>query len=103
MYTQHQQMEIDMIFKVEAGLYVLFYNALDEQSHESRSFTDDASTDGHLNLIVQLVEKGFQQGLKQGLNVKAFISSDHGSTLLPTQGVVLSAPNFARPYEGEDK
>jgi len=101
-YTQHHQMEIDLRAKVEAGLYVLLYNALDQQSHESRSFTDDASTDGHLNLIVQLVEKGFQQSFKQGLNVKAFISSDHGSTLLPSLGNVLPVPNFAHPFEGED-
>src|SRR3989442_13008067 len=95
-------MERDMRTKMEAGLYVLLYNALDHQSHETRSFTDDESTDGHLNLIAQLVEKGFQQGLKQGLNVKAFISSDHGSTLLPSSGIVLPVPNFAHAFEGED-
>ncbi len=101
-YTQHYQMEIDMKTHMEAGLYVLFYNALDHQSHETRSFTDDESTDGHLRLIAQLVEKGFQQSLKQGLNVKAFISSDHGSTLLPPSGIVLPVPNIARTFEGED-
>jgi len=101
-YTQHHEMEIDMRTKIESGLYVLLYNALDHQSHESRSFTDDKSTDGHLNLIAQLAEKGFQQGLNQGLNVKVFISSDHGSTLLPSPGTVLPVPNFAQPFEGED-
>jgi hypothetical protein len=101
-YTQHHQMEIDMRTKLESGLYVLLYNALDHQSHETRSFTDDESIDGHLNLITQLIEKGFQQGLKQGLNVKAFISSDHGSTLLPSSGRVLPVPNFAYAFEGED-
>lgn len=101
-YTQHYEMEIDMRTKIESGLYVLLYNALDHQSHESRSFTDDESTDGHLNLIAQLAEKGFQQGLKQGLKVKVFISSDHGSTLLPSPGTVLPVPNFAQPFDGED-
>lgn len=101
-YTQHHLMEIDLRTNMEVGLYVLFYNALDHQSHETRSFTDDESTDGHLKLITQLVEKGFQQGLKQGLNMKAFISSDHGSTLLPSSGSVLAVPNFAYAFEGED-
>jgi hypothetical protein len=101
-YTQHYEIKMAMRVNLKAGLYVLLYNALDHQSHESRSFIDDQSIDGHLNLIAHLVEEGFQQCFKQGLNVKAFISSDHGSTFLPSPGTVLPVPNFAHPFEGED-
>jgi hypothetical protein len=101
-YTQHYEMEMAMRVDLKSGLYVLFYNALDHQSHESRGFTDDQSIDGHLHLIAHLIEEGFQQCLKQGLTAKAFVSSDHGSTLLPPHCTVLSVPNFAHTFEGED-
>src|SRR3989442_1579535 len=39
--------------------------------------------------------------MRSGLRAKAFISSDHGSTLLPENTRVLEVPNFAQILEDE--
>jgi hypothetical protein len=101
-YTQHHEMEKAFRSDLKPGVYVLLYNALDHHCHEISSFTDDESVDGHLGLISRIIKEGFQQCLAQGLRARAFISSDHGSTLLPLRGNVLKVPNFAYELEGED-
>ena len=101
-YTQHHEMEKAFGSDIKPGVYALFYNALDHHCHEIDSFTDDESVDGHLSLISRIINEGFQRCLEQGLRAKAFISSDHGSTLLPSLGVVLKVPSFAHELEGED-
>jgi hypothetical protein len=102
-YTQHHELEKTLrSADIKPGIYALLYNALDHHCHDISSFTDDESVDGHLNLIARIVDEGFQRCLEQGLRVKAFISSDHGSTLLPSQEKVLKVPSFAYELEGED-
>lgn len=102
LYTQHHELEKTLRSDIKPGVYALFYNALDHHCHEINSFTDDESIDGHLRLISHIVEEGFRRCLEQGLRVKAFVSSDHGSTLLPSQATVLRVPIFAHEFEGED-
>lgn len=101
-YTQHHELEKTFRSDIKPGVYALLYNALDHHCHEINSFTDDESVDGHLNLISRIVNEGFRRCLGQGLRVKAFISSDHGSTLLLSKGAVLKVPSFAQEFEGED-
>lgn len=101
-YTQHHEMEKAFGSDIKPGVYALLYNALDHHCHEIDSFTDDESINGHLGLISRIINEGFQRCLEQELRAKAFISSDHGSTLLPSLGVVLKVPSFAHELEGED-
>jgi len=102
-YTQHHELEKTLkSADIKPGIYALLYNTLDHHCHDISNFTDDESVDGHLNLIARIVNEGFQRCLEQGLRVKAFISSDHGSTLLPSQEKVLKVPSFAYELEGED-
>lgn len=81
---------------------MLFYNSLDQYSHETQGFSDDESVDGHLRLLTRLTNTGFQQCARQGLRAKALISSDHGSTLLPQNTRVLDVPYFAQAIEDEN-
>src|SRR5260370_12066145 len=101
-YTQHHEMQKAFTSDIKPGVYALLYNPLDHQCHEITSFTDDDSVDGHLNLITHIINECFQRCLEQGLKAKAYISSDHGSTLLPSPGKVLEVPSLAYELEGED-
>lgn len=87
---------------LKLGAYTLFYNALDSQNHESRGFTDDESVEGHLKLIVGLAAEGFRAAQKQDLKAISFVSSDHGSTLLPPQCSVLPGPRLAHELEDDE-
>jgi hypothetical protein len=101
-YTHSYALEQAFTSDLQPGLYALLYSSLDHQSHEEQGFTDNESIDGHLRLIARLTEEGFNNCLRQGLRVKAFISSDHGSTLLPKDARVLEIPDFAHILEDED-
>lgn len=87
---------------LKPGVYALFYNALDRQNHESRGFTDDESVEGHLKRVVRLAREGFSAAQKQDLRAVGFVSSDHGSTLLPPQCPVLAVPQFAHELGDEE-
>lgn len=101
-HTQVNVFEEDFLtITPQRGAYILFYNALDRHNHDSRGFTLDESVDGHLQLIVRLTNTVFQQCIRQGLRAKAVISSDHGSTLLPTDATLLDAPQFAHLIDDE--
>ncbi len=101
-YTHTTQFESAISASLQAGLHVLFYNALDKHNHETQSFTDDESVEGHLRLLARLTQEGFEQCTKQGLKVRALVSSDHGSTLLPRPTKVLNIPAFAQAVDDED-
>lgn len=101
-YTQISAFEQALASNLEPGEYVLFYNSLDQYSHETQGFSDDESVDGHLRLLTRLTNTGFQQCARQGLRAKALISSDHGSTLLPQNTRVLDVPYFAQAIEDEN-
>lgn len=101
-HTHSHSLEQAFTSDLQPGLYALLYSSLDHHSHEEQGFTDNESIDGHLRLIARLTEEGFNKCLRQGLRVKAFVSSDHGSTLLPKNARVLAVPNFAHILEDED-
>jgi len=101
-YTQHYELRKTLESDIEPGIYTLFFNDIDHHNHETPHFTDDELVDGYLNFITRMVKEGFQQCLRQGLRVKAFVSSDHGSTLLPSQEPVLKVPSFANEVEDDD-
>lgn len=101
-HTHPYSLEQAFTLDLQPGLYALLYSSLDHHSHEEQGFTDNESIDGHLKLIARLTEEGFNNCLRQGLRVKAFISSDHGSTLLPKDARVLDVPDFAHILEDED-
>ncbi|EFH84787.1 hypothetical protein [Ktedonobacter racemifer] len=94
-FTQANDLEQAYATDLAPGLYTLLYNALDHHSHTLQGFTDDESIDGHLQLIARLIKEGFARSMEQGLHPRAFISSDHGSTLLPEKATVLKIPQFA--------
>ncbi len=103
-YTHTQELEIAIEAisnNSKSSIYALLYNALDEQNHHSNSFTDDESVEGHLKLIARLANQSFQQCIKQGLNPKLLVISDHGSTLLPTECPVKKIPNFALEFNDD--
>jgi hypothetical protein len=100
-YTHYHNLEQAFTSDLQPSLYTLLYGALDHHCHEERGFTDNESIDGHLRLIARLIEEGFDSCLRSGLRVKAFISSDHGSTLLPENMRVLDVPNLAHVWEEE--
>jgi hypothetical protein len=81
---------------LKPGIYVLLYNALDAHNHDSRGFTDDQSVAGYLDLLVHYMQEGLDQAQNQGMKAAVFVSSDHGSTLLPPQPKVLPVPRFAQ-------
>lgn len=101
-YTQHGELEQRFSYPLSPGLYTLLYNALDHHVHDDRGFTDDESVEGHLRLIARLIKEGFDHCLEQGLRVKAFVNSDHGSTLLPERADVLKIPSFASTLDDDD-
>ncbi|GER89755.1 hypothetical protein KDW_39170 [Dictyobacter vulcani] len=94
-FTQHYELEHALSKNIAPGLYALLYNALDHHCHAVQGFTDDESIDGHLKLIARLIKDAFERCIEQGLHPQAFVSSDHGSTLLPEQTMVLKIPQFA--------
>lgn len=100
-YTYYHALEQAFASDLQPGLHALLYNALDHHSHEEQGFTDNESIDGHLKLLSRLIEEGFNICLRTGLRAKAFISSDHGSTLLPANTRVLVVPSFAQILEDE--
>lgn len=91
--TQRNQLESALQKPLQSGIYLLLYNALDAQSHDSRGFTDDESVDGHLRLLARLTDQFFSSCRRDGLSATTFVSSDHGSTLLPSQTGVLKVPS----------
>ncbi|HEY9608980.1 hypothetical protein [Allocoleopsis sp.] len=111
-YTQPHEMELAiralshekdaLTANSKTRIYALLYNALDEQNHNSKGFTDDESFDGHLKRIASLASQSFQQCLKQGLKALALVISDHGSTLLPHQCAVNKLPSFASEFNDDD-
>jgi hypothetical protein len=92
-YTQYPELESAFKTEMRAGIYLLLYNSLDAQSHDSTGFTDDESVDGHLRLLARLTDQFFRSCRRDGLSPTAFVSSDHGSTLLPSQAPVLRVPS----------
>jgi len=101
-HTHAHSLEQAFTADLQPGLYTLLYSSLAHHSHEEQGFTDNESIDGHLRLIARLIEEGFNNCLRQGMRVKACISSDHGSTLLPNDARVLAVPNFAHILKDED-
>ncbi len=101
-YTRENEIEEAFSLALQPGLYTLLYNSLDHHCHDIQGFTDTESIDGHLRLLARLIQEGFDRCLRQGLKVKAFVCSDHGSTLLPEQSVVLPLPKFADQFEDNE-
>ncbi|GCE09270.1 PglZ domain-containing protein [Dictyobacter aurantiacus] len=101
-FTQAHELELAYATELAPGLYTLLYNTLDHHSHTLQGFTDDESINGHLQLIARLIKEGFEHCIEQGLNPRAFVSSDHGSTLLPEQASVLRIPHFAYLLDEEN-
>jgi hypothetical protein len=101
-FTQVNELEQAYATGLAPGLYTLLYNSLDHHSHTLQGFTDDESIDGHLQLIARLIKEGFERCIEQGLHPRAFISSDHGSTLLPEKATVLKIPQFAYLLDEEN-
>lgn len=101
-YTQYHELEQAFSSNFQPGLHALLYNSLDHHSHDVQGFTDNESIDGHLRLIARLIQEGFEHCIASGWKVKAFVSSDHGSTLLPQHTAVLKVPPFAYVLDDED-
>jgi hypothetical protein len=101
--SQPKQLSQHIAEGLKPGIYVLLYNALDTQNHESRSFTDDKSVSGHLELLAECMQEGLEQAQSQGVEAAIFVSSDHGSTLLPQQTRVLTVPRFAQVLDDPEE
>lgn len=84
-----------------SGIYVLFYNMLDSYHHSTTGFPDTAAVQGHLRELLDLVQRFMERGEREGLSVAAFVSSDHGATLLPATQAALAPPPDAEPLPDE--
>lgn len=93
-YSQLQYLK-DFVFESDSveGLHVLFYNYLDSYHHDTPGF-EERIIKGHLETLVDMIIAFFRQCRQQGLSCSAFISSDHGITLLPPEAQPLALPRL---------
>ncbi len=71
---------------------MLLYNQLDAYHHSTRASVGVAEVQGMLDGLVEVAQTLFERCEREGISSTAFVSSDHGNTLLPPEQVPLPLP-----------
>lgn len=85
------------------GVYLWFYNELDEYHHNDHSSEIlDHVVEGHLKQVLRHIDEAIQQCHQNGIGVTVFISSDHGCTYLPSNIGRVNLPKFASEWRKDE-
>ncbi|GAA5528869.1 hypothetical protein [Herpetosiphon gulosus] len=82
--------------------YVLLDNMIDTIAHQGSNFTDNRAIKGHLEDLAQLAGDLYQICETNGQNFHLLVSSDHGSTLLPSEAIMLPLPRNTNAIDEVD-